>query len=72
MRVGRLAGASQNAIDKNKLALWFGRPPDYQILVEEPLRRQARARRLIAYFHGPDADFDLKKLPLGHSPVARP
>ncbi len=38
-------------VDLEKLSGWFGRAPDYSIIVEEPLRNPAKGRRLIAYYH---------------------
>lgn len=38
-------------VDLEKLSRWFGRTPDYSIVVEEPLRKLAKGRRLIAYYH---------------------
>ena len=51
----------QDPVDEAKLAGWFGRKPDYTIVVAEPFREAAIARRLIAYFHTPGEKFDLKR-----------
>ena len=51
-------------VDGAKLAAWFGREPDYKILVQEPLRPGGRGRRLIAYYHNvPGEPFDPRRLP---------
>ena len=51
----------QDPVDEKKLAAWFGREPDYTIVVAEPFREDAIARRLIAYFHVPGERFDVKR-----------
>lgn len=51
----------QDPVDEAKLAAWFGRQPDYTIIVAEPLREPEIARRLIAYFHVPGERFDPKQ-----------
>jgi hypothetical protein len=51
----------QDPVDEAKLAGWFGREPDYQIIVEEPFRERDKSRRLIAYFHSPGEKLDLKQ-----------
>jgi Sulfotransferase domain len=51
----------QDPVDEAKLAGWFGREPDYQIIVEEPFRERDKSRRLIAYFHSPGEKLDLKR-----------
>lgn len=48
-------------VDEEKLALWFGRKPDYKVVVKEPLEPGVKSRRLIAYFHHDPKQFDLKK-----------
>ena len=47
----------QDPVNERKLARWFGRKPDYQIVVEEPFRAPGNSRRLIAYFHTPGQAF---------------
>lgn len=49
---GKTKGHVQDPVDEDKLEGWFGRPPNYQMIVQEPLGL-AKARRLIAIF---DAD----------------
>jgi len=44
-----------------KLALWFGRAPSYDVIVEEPLRDRRKARRLIAYYQDEAQPFDLRR-----------
>lgn len=51
----------QDPVDEKKLADWFGRKPDYTIVVAEQFRDPAIARRLIAYFHVPGEKFDPKE-----------
>jgi hypothetical protein len=53
----------QDPVDETKLAGWFGRAPDYQIIVQEPLRRGPVGRRLIAYFHTPGERFRPRDYP---------
>lgn len=50
----------QDPVDEAKLAAWFGRAPDYRLVVEEPFRDRRNSRRLIAYFHPPGEAFDPK------------
>ena len=54
---GACARHCQDPVDAAKLAGWFGREPDYQLVVEEPLRQGEVGRRLIAYFHTPGQRF---------------
>jgi hypothetical protein len=51
----------QDPVDEAKLAGWFGREPDYSLIVEEPFRDRRTSRRLIAYFHTPGETFDLSR-----------
>ena len=50
----------QDPVDEAKLAGWFGREPNYRIVVEEPFRPNGHGRRLIAYFHTPGQPFRLR------------
>jgi Sulfotransferase family len=61
----------QDPVDERKLADWFGREPDYRIVVEEPLQNGRTNRRLIAYFHDPREKFDLKEYRRGSGAGAR-
>lgn len=60
---GACAHHCQDPVDAEKLAGWFGRAPDYQVVVEEPLRRGAASRRLVAYFHTPGEEFRPRDFP---------
>jgi hypothetical protein len=51
----------QDPVDEAKLAGWFGREPDYSLVVEEPFRDRQISRRLIAYFHTPGETFEPKR-----------
>ena len=51
----------QDPVNEQKLAAWFGRTPDYTIVVQEPLNVSASNRRLIAYFHTPGVPFSLRR-----------
>jgi SAM-dependent methyltransferase len=51
----------QDPVDARKLARWFGREPDHQLVVTEPFGSVRSGRRLIAYFHDPRETFELKR-----------
>jgi hypothetical protein len=51
----------QDPVEEAKLAGWFGREPNYSLIVEEPLRDRRSSRRLIAYFHTPGETFEPKR-----------
>lgn len=57
----------QDPVDEKKLASWFNRKPDYQIVVEEPFKALKTGRRLIAYYHDDPASFDMKAIRTGKS-----
>ena len=48
-------------VNERKLARWFGRQPDYKLIVHEPFRSERTGRRLIAYFHTSGETFDLAR-----------
>jgi hypothetical protein len=50
----------QDPVNEAKVADWFGRSPDYMVIVHEPLRRQ-KGSWLIAYFHTEGERFDLRR-----------
>jgi hypothetical protein len=50
----------QDPVSEDKLSNWFGRTPDYSIVIQEPFRTKTTGRRLIAYYHDDPASFDLK------------
>ena len=60
-------GHVQDPVDEKKVAGWFDRKPDYQIVVEEPLTRgrssRVKARRLIAYYHRAGEPFRVEDIP---------
>ncbi len=65
----------QDPVDEAKLASWFGRAPNYQIVVQEPLREGGFSRRLIAYFDaaavpGPFDPSALPPAPPARAPAA--
>lgn len=68
----------QDPVDLEKLTGWFGRKPDYKLIVHEPFRPEKTGRRLIAYFHDPRQRFDLQryreraKVADARSPATRP
>jgi hypothetical protein len=51
----------QDPVDEAKLAGWFGREPDYSLVVEEPFCDRQIGRRLISYFHTPEETFEPKR-----------
>lgn len=46
---GRTEGHLHDPVDMEKLSGWFGREPNYHVIVEEPLRRM-KNKRLVAIF----------------------
>ncbi|MDI6025688.1 hypothetical protein QBK99_05665 [Corticibacterium sp. UT-5YL-CI-8] len=46
---GKTQGHLHDPVDMEKLTTWFGRAPNYHVIVEEPLRR-IKNKRLIAIF----------------------
>lgn len=50
----------QDPVNARKLAGWFGREPDYRIVVQEPFQKKRSGRRLIAYFHTPGEKFRMQ------------
>lgn len=57
-RKGQCKQHCQDPVDEAKLAGWFGREPTYSVVVEEPFQK-TKSRRLIAYFHKEDNDFNV-------------
>ena len=55
---GLQARHKQDPVDEAKLVNWFGRRPDYQIVVEEPLVTGPANRSLIAYYGNNGVPFD--------------
>lgn len=49
-------------VDLKKVNDWFGREPDYHIIVEEPLFRSHKNKRLICYYHFKNEILHVNKL----------
>lgn len=58
-------GSSQHhvhdPVDEAKVEEWFGRKPDYDVVVTELLDNGPKTQRYIAYFHGGDKKLGLKR-----------
>ena len=52
-------GHIHDPVSREKLVAWMGRQPSYEVLVSEPLTREGRSQRLIAYYHSEEQKFSL-------------
>lgn len=48
-------------VDEAKVEAWFGRKPDYGVVVAEPLDNGPKSRRYIAYFHSGEKPLGFKR-----------
>jgi len=54
---GKTKGHVHDPVDLEKLSGWFGRTPNYHLIVEEPLRRIKNKRLLAIYDRDPERRF---------------
>lgn len=54
---GKTTGHVHDPVDMEKLTGWFGRAPNYHLIVEEPLRRVKNKRLVAIYDRDPNRSF---------------
>ncbi|MDE1568018.1 class I SAM-dependent methyltransferase [Aquabacter sp. P-9] len=54
---GKTQGHVHDPVDLEKLSSWFGRPPNYHMTVQEPLRRTKNVRLIAIYDRDPKRVF---------------